>query len=125
LGLFTWANSLNGADAQNAAAAAIASGWASKDTQGAANWVFSMPEGNQRDQSAKALVLASAEQYPVDAWNWTLQIVDPTQRESAATRVLDVLRKRDPAAATQLLDTAPLAGDEKAKLQAYVQKGAK
>ena len=120
-----WASSLPAGDTRGAAIAAAIPNWAAWDAHGAAEWLSTMAPGPERDRSARAFVDVVAEQYPRDAWDWALSIQDGTSQMRAITHVATLLAGRDPQAARELLDTAPLAPEAKAAIESTIERSSK
>jgi RNA polymerase sigma factor (sigma-70 family) len=119
----SWAATLPAGDLQNGAMAAVTAGWATKDAQGAAEWLASLPAGTQRDRDAEALASAVARDFPREAWTWVTSISDDSIRLRAATDTLNLMASRDPVSARQWIDSAPFTAENKAQLQAIVNRG--
>jgi len=117
-----WASSLPLGDTQNGAVAAVTSAWAAKDAPAAAEWLSSLPQGTERDRSTEAFVSAVAQAYPREAWDWALSIGDTAGQVRAATDAIKVVAARDPATARQWIESASFSAENKALLQAAVEK---
>jgi hypothetical protein len=102
--------------------AAIASSWASKDANGAAEWVAAMVPGAERDRSARSLVFAVAERFPHEAWEWALSIGDTGERARALTYAAKTMAARDPATARQWIETGPFTPEAKTELQSALER---
>jgi RNA polymerase sigma factor (sigma-70 family) len=120
-----WAASLPVGDTRASAIAAATANWAAQDAHGAAQWVANLPQGPERDRSAQSLVYGVAEQYPRDAWDWALTIQDPASQTAAATHVAKLLAARDPEAAAQLLQAAPLPPETKSSIERAIERSGK
>ncbi|MHA3772387.1 hypothetical protein ACXR0O_12710 [Verrucomicrobiota bacterium sgz303538] len=107
-----WAMSLTDPAQREQAFGAAASAWAGSDPYESARWINSLPAGANRDTAARSLVGALSDSEPETAWTWALGIETPGQRMGALQIAYMGLRKKDPAIAKQLLQSANLSPAE-------------
>jgi RNA polymerase sigma factor (sigma-70 family) len=116
-----WVNALPTGETRSSAMSAVVANWAAKDARGAAEWVSSLP-GTDRERSAGSLVMALAEKHQREALDWIMTISDADERHRIAARTAGQLSLRDPAAARQWIEAAPLTPELREQLQSSLQR---
>jgi hypothetical protein len=104
-----WALSLpEGSSQRETAFGSVASAWAINDPYEVSQWIEAQPAGAMRDTATRGLVSALSMTQPETAWKWASSIADTGVRFSALQLAYMGLKKKDPALAAQMLESANL-----------------
>jgi hypothetical protein len=103
-----WALSLPEGSQREAAFGPATSMWAQNDSYEISQWIEAQPAGSNRDIATRSLVGVLSESQPETAWNWALRISDEQARMNALQLAHMGLRRKNPEAADQLLQSANL-----------------
>src|SRR4030095_4882663 len=103
-----WALSMPEGPQRESAFGPVVSAWASNDPYEVTQWLGTQPAGSMRDTATRGLVSALSMTQPETAWNWALSIGDEGVRFSALQLAYMGLRKKDPAVAAQMAESANL-----------------
>ena len=103
----------------------IAASWASRDLDGAEEWVRAQPQGPELDRARSSLATTSAARDPETAMKWAREILDASMRTSAISTVYMQWRQSDADAADAALPDSGLSPEDVEKLLEQIDASAR
>jgi hypothetical protein len=82
--------------------------WSQRDISAASAYTEALPPGEDRQAAVKGILDGAFEESPESAFTWALTLTDAGDKADKIDNLLTRWRKKDPAAAQNWLDHAPL-----------------
>jgi len=82
--------------------------WSQRDITAASTYTEALPPGEDRQAAIRGILVAAFKESPESALTWASTLTDPKKRAESVSQFFEGWRKKDPAAAQNWLDHAPL-----------------